>query len=308
MNRISTAMQMGGALANLHAAQRRQMDAAVQVSSETRATDLKGYGREAETLTAIKSAHARAAAFVAAGESVSARFSAQDLALGTAADAASGAKTAIFEAVANGDATGLMNTLQANFQSAVSALNSKHQGRYLFSGASVDTRPVQVDNLAQLAAAPAVADLFENDRRIATARLDESTTLQVGFLADDLGAPLFEAFRRIQQYAAGPGGPLDGKLTEAQTAYLQSELSAFGDAFQTLLNAQAKNGGLQSQAEAATASQQGVAGQMEELHAGKTGVDMAEAVTRLQLAQTAVQASAQVLATLRGSSLLDLLR
>jgi len=42
--------------------------------------------------------------------------------------------------------------------------------------------------------------------------------------------------------------------------------------------------------------------------ADKTQVDMAEAITRLQLSQTAVQASAQVLATLRSSSLLELLR
>ncbi len=37
-------------------------------------------------------------------------------------------------------------------------------------------------------------------------------------------------------------------------------------------------------------------------------VDMAEAISRLEQAQTALQASAQVFATLRGSSLLELLR
>jgi flagellar hook-associated protein 3 FlgL len=40
---------------------------------------------------------------------------------------------------------------------------------------------------------------------------------------------------------------------------------------------------------------------------GITDVDMAAAVSRLQLAQTAMQASAQVFATLQGSSLLSVL-
>lgn len=308
MNRISTAMQVGGALANFQAAQRRQYEAAAQVSSETRASSFGGYGREAETLTAVKSARVRADAYVTAAKTAEARLAAQDLALGQTADAAANARQALAEAIANGRADGLMTALQVQFQSAASSLNSQHQGRFLFSGAALDTRPVTADSLAELAAAPATADIFANDDRRATAKVDDSTSLQTGFLADDLGTALFDVFRRIQQFAAGPGGPLDGNLTQAQSDYLETELAAFSAAHQGLLNAQAENGSLQNQAESAMRSQQDVADHMEELTADKTGVDMAEAITRLQLAQTTVQASAQVLATLRSSSLLELLR
>ena len=308
MVRTSTAGLVGGALSNLLKAQLRQEQAALQVGSEKRAVDHKGYGRDAEQLTAVRTVHARAEAFAAAGSAAADRLSAQNLHLESISDAAQGARQAIATALANSRADGMMGELGSRFSSAVTGLNGKHQGRYLFAGTTVDQKPVTVSTMAELAAAPATANVFANDTRRAAVQIDESTTLQTGFLADETATPLFESLRRIQQFADGPGGPLTGRLTAAQTAFLEGELAALDAAHEGLIGVVAQNGGLQNQAESAVKSQLDQAAHFEGLLVDKTGVNMAEAITRLQMSQTAVQASAQVLATLKQSSLLELLR
>ena len=304
VTRVSTQSQVGGALANLMRVQSRQVEAQMQVGSEKRAVDHKGYGREAEQLTALRNVHAKAEAFVASGSAAADRLTTQDLMLEQAGEAAGRARKAVADALAAGRADGLMAELQSRFQQAVSSLNGRHQGRYLFAGTAVDQRPVGVTTLAELAAAPSVGSVFANDDRRVSARLDESTTLQTGFLADAVGTELFEVFRAIKQFADGPGGPLQGNLTPAQQSFLETQLATLATVQDGLIGVVAENGGLQNQAEAAVRSQQDHADQLEVMLADKTQVDMAEAITRLQLSQTAVQASAQVLATLRSSSLL----
>jgi flagellar hook-associated protein 3 FlgL len=81
-------------------------------------------------------------------------------------------------------------------------------------------------------------------------------------------------------------------------------LATFDSAWNGLNEAVAENGGLQNRVEAIQTgladrkvALTGVLGDM-------TDVDMAAALSRAQLAQTAVQASAQVFAALQGSSLL----
>ncbi len=308
VTRVSTQALVGSTLANYMRAQERQAAASVQIGSEKRALDHKGYGREAEQLTALRTVRAKADAFVAAGQAAGDRLAAQDLHLELAADAAGGARQAVAEALATGRAEGLVEALQTRFGSAVSALNGQHQGRYLFAGTLVDQRPVDISTLGELAAAPSTASVFGNDARRVTAQIDETSTIQTGFLADELGGPLFDVFRAIKQFADGPGGPLTGQLTPAQVSFLETQLAAFDVAREGLTDAVARNGGLQNQAEAAVRNQQEQSLQLESMLADKVDVDMAEAVTRLQLAQTAVQASAQVLASLKQSSLLELLR
>lgn len=308
VTRVSTQNITGGALTNYMRAQQRQFQAQAQVGSEKRATDHKGYGREAEALTAIRGVRAKAEAYAAAGVAAADRAAAQNLYLEQAGGAGGAARQALTEALANGRAEGLLAELQTQFQTAVSALNGKHQGRYLFAGATVDKRPIGITTLAELAAAPTTASVFGNDDRRVSARLDDSTTVQTGMLADDVGSGLFEVFRRIKQFADGPDGPLDGKLTAIQTAFLETELVALKAAHDGLIDATARNGGVQNQIESVQRSQQGQVDQLDALLVDKTGVNMAEAITKLQLAETAVQASARVLSTLRSSSLLELLR
>jgi flagellar hook-associated protein 3 FlgL len=183
----------------------------------------------------------------------------------------------------------------------------RHQGAYLFAGASTSTVPVNVANLAELAAAPDVASVFDNDTLKAASRVAEGTTLETGVLADELGAEVMEILRDIQLYHAGPSGPLTGKVTEAQKTFLTTQLARLEQAGTGVIDKIAKTGSMHNQVEMIGKSHQAQLGSLDELVSNRTDADMAKAVTDLQLSQVAIQASAQVISQLRSVSLLNYL-
>lgn len=307
MTRVATYANYQSALLDLMKAQVRGQEAQNRVSTQKLAQDLKGFGRESETLIALKSMQNRVSGFIETGETVRARLETQALALDRVADAAQGARQAIAQSLAAGRLEGMMLDLQSQFQSAQDGLNAKHQGRYLFSGARSDTAPVTADTLADLAAAPSAASVFVNDQLRQTSRIDEGTTLQTGFLGNELGTALFEVFRAIQQFHTGPDGPLDGQLTDAKRDFLEARLAEFDAARDGVIQAGARNGSMQNRTDTVLTAHEAQKTALDALVGKRTDADMAQAITDLQLSQVAIQASAQVLSQLREVSLLNLL-
>jgi flagellar hook-associated protein 3 FlgL len=199
-----------------------------------------------------------------------------------------------------------MVDLQGRFQSAIDALNSKHEGRFLFAGGRTDTKPVTADTLADLTAAPTIGSLFSNDQLKAASRLDDFTVVETGFLANDLGTDVLTAFKAVQAFQETE--PFDGELTATQRAFLEGIVGSFQQSHEDVTNAAAKNGALQTRVDTHVTSQKEQVDSLQEIIGKRTDVDMAEAITKLQQAQLSVQASAQVIAQLRGVSLLDLLQ
>lgn len=307
MTRVATYANFQSALLDLMSAQVRGQEAQNRVATQKVAQDLRGFGRASETLIALKSMQNRIDAFIETGETVKARLETQALALDRIGDAAQGARQAIAEALAAGRMEGLMLDLQAQFQAAQDALNAKHQGRYLFAGGRTDTAPVTVSTMAELAAAPSVASVFVNDDLRQVSRLDEGATLQTGFLADDLGSPLFQVFRALQEWHTGPNGPIDGQIDEATRQFLEQQLGALDAARETVIQAGARNGSMQNRVDSVLTAHEAQKTSLEALVGKRTDADMAEAITDLQLSQIAIQASAHVISSLRDVSLLNLL-
>lgn len=308
MTRVSTFGNYQSALLDLMSAQSRGLDAQRRVSTQKVATDLTGFGRGSETLTALKSAESRIQGFIEAGEAVAARLTTQDLAFERVADAAAGGRQVIAEALAAGRVDGLMLELEGHFVSAQAGLNAKHHGRYLFAGADIQDPPVDVSTMADLSAAPSVASVFSNDNLNTTSRLDEGTALETGFLASEVATDLFEVFRDIQQFHEGAGGPIDGQMTEPMRSFLEAQLVRFDTAHEDITGHAARNGSMQNRVDDILTSHKEQTIAIKELVGKRTDADMAKAVTDLQLSQIAVQASAQVISSLRDSSLLYLLK
>ena len=308
MTRVSTFGNYQSALLNLMSAQSRGLEAQKRLSTEKVAHDLTGYGRGAETLTALKSAQSRINGFIQTGEAVAARMTTQALAFDRVATGANGARQAIAEAIAAGRADGLMLEMQSYFQTAQDGLNAKHQGRYLFAGGDTQNQPVTVDTLADLAAAPDVASVFANDELATVSRLDENATLQTGFLADDVGTELFQIFRDIQEYHTGPNGPIDGQIDDATRDFLTTQLGRLRDAHNNITNEAARSGAIQARVDSILTSHDNQKISLQELIGDRTDADPAQAVTDLQMAQFSIQASAQVISQLQSTSLLNLLR
>ncbi len=308
MTRVATFGNYQSALLDLMNAQVRAASAQERVSTQKVATDLTGYGRQSESLTAMKGAQSRIQGFLDTSEAVSARLTTQDLAMGQISDAISGAREAIGGALATDSGGSLMLELEGHFQSARGGLNMRHQGGYLFAGASTSTAPLAAANLADLQAAPSVASLFSNDTLRTASRVADGTTLETGFLADDLGTEILGILRDIQIFHATPGsGPLDGPLTEPQKAFLSTQLARLDQAGTAVIDKMARTGSLAKQVENITRGHEAQKDALDGLIAGRTDADMAAAITDLQLSQIAIEASAQVISQLRQVSLLNYL-
>ncbi len=328
MTRVSTMGNYQSALLDLMKAQGRQQLAQDRLDSEKIATDSKGYGRASQNITALKATQSRLAGFVASGEAVEARLASQDIALTRVGDGGTGAREAIANAIAAGRLEGLMGELQGHFQTMQSGLNFSHQGQFLLGGGLGDTPPATADSLAALAAAPDVASVFGNDRQAQKSRIGEATTLTTGFLADDVGAALTEVFRNIQRYQNGDpvtvdgvtytpavvpprttaAGNIDGSPSDEVTAFLTKQMQLLDKANVAVTGATARNGLMQNQVKDALDGHQAQQTSLTKMLDTKTGYDPAQAITDLQLADVAIQASAQVIVSLKSTSLLDLLR
>lgn len=308
MTRVATFGNYQSALLDLMKAQTRAADAQERVATQKNATDLTGFGRQSETLTALKGSQSRIQGFIDTGAAVTARLTTQDLAMGQIKDAINGVREAIGGALATESAGALMLDLEGEFQSARGGLNTRHHGGYLFAGASTSTAPVAATNLSELLAAPSVASLFSNDTLKTASRVAEGTTLETGFLADEIGTDILSILRDIQSFHGTAGsGPLTGRLTEPQKAFLTAQLTRLDQAGTAVVDKMARTGSLARQVESITTAHEAQKSALDQLVSGRTDADMAVAITDLQLSQVAIQASAQVISQLRQVSLLNYL-
>lgn len=309
VNRVSTGGNYSAVLANLIAAQERQMDAGEKVASQKNGSDLKDYARNAEMLTAMRAIESRLTTFSEQNKLVSDKLITQDFGLNQVADAAQTARQAIAEAIASGRVDTLMQDMQGAFRNAAEGLNSRYGGKYLFAGGQVDTQPFSATSLSDLTIpATNVTDYFHNDSFVAQAKVDDSTVIKTGFHADDIGVDMMEAFKTIQAFHEGGSGPFTGELTVAQRTFLEGQLAAWDSVYAEQVNMVGRNGMLQSRVDSVkedlitrTNSMKGMIGEI-------VDADMTQAVSNLQQAQISVQAAAQVFVALKESSLLNILR
>lgn len=306
MDRISSTASYQSTLLNIMNAASAQNTAEQQIDTGKIGDSLESFAGSADALTASQSLQARINTYVANGQNLSDKLTAQDQALSTVSTAAQSAQTAVQEALANGDATSLMTSLESSFSEATSALNAQYNGQYLFSGTQVNTPPVDASSISDLVT-NGVSASFKNDQNATVSRLNDTTTVTTGVLASNVGTPLFNALAQIQAYSNGPNGPLTGPLTTTQSTFLQGVLSSLGSAYTTANNAVAANGVVQDEVSASQTTLTAQQTQLTNTIGDITNADSAKAASNLQLAQTALSASAQVFATLNNSTLLSVL-
>jgi flagellar hook-associated protein 3 FlgL len=308
MDRVSTAGNYSAILANLMAAENRQVDAQNRVSSMKNGNSLKDYANQAETLTAMKTVDRRLTSYQDGNAAIAAKLSTQNDALNGAADSAAAVRQAITDALANDNADSLMQVVKGQFQTAVSSLNAQYDGKYVFAGGKVATQPVTATQLSDLTAGPSISSFFQNDNFTVQAKLDDNTTVTTGQLASNLGTNMRTSFQAMQAFDQGGTGPLNGPLTAAQRTFLQGQLAGWDTIRTDLTAATAQNGLVQKQVDTVATSLVAQQNTLTGMIGNITDADMAKAATDLSAAQLSVQATAKVLQVMQGSSLLNLLR
>jgi flagellar hook-associated protein 3 FlgL len=304
MSRISTFGASQSALADLMRTQRSLFEAQVQLTTGKKASDLKGVGHEAETLSAARSALAKASAYEEASVRAAARLDTQNVALERLADSTSELRVALTAA----DGTFLMDQVQDAFYQATDALRTTHSGGFVFGGTRTDVDPITVTDMSDLIPMASAAEAFQNSSRRPQVQLDQNILVDVGLLADDVGGDVMAAFKRIADYDAGPSGPFSSPMDANQQAFIRTELPQVIAALDKLHATVGRNGSAQARVDTLKDTHQDRQVFLAKLLGELEDVDMAEAATRFQQAQTALEVSAKTFSTLSQVSLLPFLR
>lgn len=306
MARISSAMIPMASLGDIGRAQQQLVEAARQSSAQTRANDLKGYGREAQTLVSAERLVSRLKGFEATSREMTTRLQIQDVALGRAAQAVNKLKQELFQNLGLKKGEGIRAQLEEAFAVVKDAMNTNLGGRYLFGGVMNDRPPITASSLSDLAANP-LSNLMEEGAEPQLMRVEEGRDVAAGVVADDVITEAMATIKRLAELDEGPDGPFSGNLTPVQEAAIHAELNSLNDAFNRVLSAQAENGRLGQEVESSGERLTSRLNALDEAIGGIVNVDLAEVAVRLNQAQFAYEASSSVFNVLRGLSLLNVL-
>lgn len=312
MNSISTSASYQSILLNIMNAQSTEQTDQQQYATGKIGSDLTAYSAQAAQITAAQSLTSQTNTYVQNNTSLADRLTVQDQSLSQVGTITENARQAVAEAVATGDASSLATSLQSQLSQAIAALNTQYNGQYLFAGGETSTSPVATSTtLSSITATGGVAAAFQNGNSPQQDRIDADTRITTGFTASSVGTNLFNALAQVQTYlqaqqAANGGQPIT-TLSAAQTSTLTGMLSSFDSAYSAVNNQVAQNGLSQDQVNSTQTELQARQTALTNTLGDLTDVDQAKAATNLQLAQTALQASAQVFASLNNTSLLNVL-
>src|SRR5690606_32339816 len=198
-------------LADIARAQQQLVEAARQSSAQTRASDLKGYGREAQTLVSAERLVARTQAFQANARELQTRMQIQDVAIGRAAEVVSQLKDALFQNVSLDKGTGVRASLEEAFAVIKDAMNTNIGGRYLFGGVMNQNAPITATSLSNLGANP-LTDSLATGESAQLMRVEDGRTIQAGLVGDTIVSDALASIKRLVELDEGPDGPFDGEL------------------------------------------------------------------------------------------------
>lgn len=307
MERVVTLVQQQTLLTELLRTQRHVATLQEQVASGKVGDQFADIVPQAGVLLAAKRQEARIAGFQDTATEIAQQLDLQDLHLTSVAAQAQELRQGVLEAIANGSGLALMERVEGLFAQVTGLLNTRIDGRYIYGGTRSDVPPVNVSDTAGLLAAPTVADVFENNAVKPAIRVDESEVIEYGLLASDIGAAFFQAVRNIAEFNAGANGPFAATLTPQQAQFLQGEVAGIVAAYEGLSVLTGQNGLRQAQVAEAQERHTATTTVLKAFISDIEDVDLAAAVSRLNDAQLAAQASARVLAEVNQLSLLQFL-
>lgn len=271
-----------------------------QVTTGKRGDSYDDLGLDAVRQVKLSNVLVREIAYGDNAKRAAAQLDVQDLQIGQLRNGALSLRDAVLGALAAGEARGLDTAAESAFGTLRSVLNTDYAGSLLFGGGLASGDAFTPTDLAGLVALPGTGDAFANGPVQAKTLVGEGRAITAGIGADSLGTPLAEALRQL-----GALLPIDGPLTAAETAALEAVLPFIDAAASDANILQAENGIRARHADEAIATAAERATSFEIALSGVEDINPAEAITRLQAEQNALQASYQILARLNQMSLLN---
>lgn len=305
MTRVSSFGQNQSMISGLLQNQSKLFEVQQQINTGKKASEFRGFAREAETLLSARSLKTRTEGYMSAVADVKRKLDSNDLQLGAVRAAADNLHEAIINTIAQDEALAFTENLDQALTIIITALNTQVAGNYIFAGSRSDTKPVNISDTAGLLAAPAVADVFQNDNKKLSIKVTDGVEMEHGLLASDVAAELLTSIRALAAFNAGPGGPIEGPLTDAQRTFLKSEMANLVAATDKLQSSISVNGLRQNRLDALGRDLTANKDFLEVFISDIEDVNLAEAITRANNDQLALEASFNVVGRLSQLSLLN---
>ena len=278
-----------------------------QVATGKVADNFKDIAADAGVLLTAKKVESRTQQFQNNITELNTRVEVQNIQLTRIEDVAAELRQDVLDAISLESGAALTEKINSAFQQVLNTLNAQFDDRYIFGGTQSDQAPVNISTIDDLVAAASVSDVFDNNQLRQSVPIDEGQNITIGFLADQLGTDFLQVIKDLATFDASASGPFGEQLTAAQRSFLESQLAPLSAAHEELINRTSENGLLSNQLESARERHDSTIISLQQFISDIEDVDLAEAVTRLNQDQIAVQASAKILADLGDLTLLNFL-
>ncbi len=297
--RVATFAMTDGLVRSALKVQAQEAEATLQQASGSVSSDWAGYGSGAGRIVDLQVSIDRSTAYAAAATEADARVQQMYTSLGSMIDGMTSFKSDLvnFSATLTDSGTEVLaETASSMLDTLTSLLNTRFEGRYLFSGAATDTAPVDADAIvAQTAPSSADTTWYAGDDEIASVRVADDRTVDWGVTAD--GDGFEKALRALAMIAAGNVD--DTSLEEASTLV--------AEALDAMTVTQSKLSLSAESLESAVADQEDYQSFASTLVTDATAVDVAEVAVRLANLQSQLEATFSAIGKVQSLSLVDYL-
>jgi flagellar hook-associated protein 3 FlgL len=319
MTRIATYGQSQMLLQNVLRNEMRVFEGERKVSSGIESRDYKGMARDITSLSSSKSLLSGIEGYIKDNNEVSRRLELYDLNLESLRDIAQGLRDDTLSAISGNSGVAYRDKIEGYFDSSVSFLEAKDNGRFIFSGSRTDVSPVVTAVQTPAGLAALTLDITTNHTTVFTnngikqqAQLDPALKLTFGILAEDAADELMEGFRRLMRFDDGTenftfatSGPFAQSLTEDQRDFLVNEVNRLNAIIDDIDAVRSSNGVSMRTLEDTQARLERDKFFMIKFTADIEDADLGVAISRLAQDEVALEASFHMLAQLSRLTLMD---
>jgi len=302
MDRVATLSQQTRLFSFVNDTQRRYDDLQTQIASGFKSQNYSGIARETGRLLSLETTHAKVTQYIENNTTVDRRLQTMESNVAQINDIMGKFKTLLVSALNAPNATevDLNNQARQSLDQIAGMLNARVDGRYIFSGGRTDVAPVDLSALPVSYTVPTAdgdsSSYYQGDGQILGLRADDNLTVNYGVLASD--TEFERAIRALDVVSKG---------AVTDRTMLNHALDVVNEAVEGLPDVRTRIGLSRKTLETATAKHNEFLLFAEQTISDIENVDVAETVTRINEAQTTLQASYLTVSRLSQVSLLNYL-
>lgn len=302
MTRIADIAQQARSLGFIASSQARVSEIQTQIGSGRKSQAFMGISRQAERLVSLEATHTRVSQYVENNNAVQRRLQTMESNVAQIFEVMSSYKTLLVDALNAQNAADLNMAVRAQemLNQISSMLNVEEDGRFLFAGSATNVQPVDLTGLPAAYVIPTVngasSGYYQGNTQVLSVRAADNFDVSYGVTADALGFE--QAIRALHVVVTGVA-------TDPTT--LNHALSVTSEALNNIANTRTQIGAVANTLDDLNGKHDEFMLFTEQTIGQIENVDIAEAVSKMNAASIALEASFMTLSRLSQLSLLKYL-